>query len=294
MKNPSVFIIILNWNGLEDTIDCIDSVLKNDYSNYKIVMVDNGSKDDSVVTLQRKYSKIPLIVNKENLGYAEGNNVGMQYALEQKAQYILFLNNDVTVDKKWLSTLVAYAEKHPEVGIVGPKIYYAKNPDTIWFTEGKIDYDKGPFIHVGQGGKDTKENSIAKKVDYINGCSLLIKAAIVEKIGAFDKKYFAYVEDIDLNLRVQKLGYESHIVPDAKIWHIVSASTGGEANPFKEFLKARNLIFFVKKNFHGSERNRIMQKVLKLKLKDMLICIRYYNLSLPMAIIKGIYQGFTY
>ncbi|HSW96467.1 MAG TPA: glycosyltransferase family 2 protein [Candidatus Saccharimonadales bacterium] len=294
MKEPLVCIIILNWNGLEDTIDCLNSVLKIDYPNYKIILVDNGSKDNSVKELQKKFSKIPLIINKENLGYAEGNNVGMRYALKQKPAYILFLNNDVTVDKKWLRILVDYAEKHPKVGIVGPKIYYSAKPDTIWFTEGKIDYDKGPFIHVDQGRKDTKENSIAKKVDYINGCSLLIKTAIIKKIGAFDKKYFAYVEDIDLNLRVQKLGYESHIVPNSKIWHIVSASTGGEANPKKEFLKARNLIFFVKKNFSGSERHQIMQKVLRLKLKDMLIYMRYYNLSLPLAIVKGIYKGFNY
>lgn len=294
MKKPLVCIIILNWNGLEETINCVNSVLKNDYQNYKIILVDNGSKDNPIETLKKKFPKIPLVINKENLGYAEGNNVGMRYAMKLKPDYILFLNNDVIVDKIWLTTLVAYSEKHKRVGIVGPKIYYLAKPDTIWFTGGKIDYDKGPFIHIDQGKKDTKENSIAKKVDYINGCSLLIKAELVKKMGAFDKKYFAYVEDIDINIRAQKLGYESHIIPDSKIWHVVSASTGGEANPFKEFLKARNLIFFVRKNFKGQEKNRIMKKVLTLKLKDMVTFIRYYNLSIPIAICKGIYQGLTY
>ncbi len=297
MKQPLVFIIILNWNGLNETIECLESVLKVDYKNYKIVVVDNGSKDAEGKVLQTKYPNINILENKTNLGYAEGNNVGMKYALKYNPSYILFLNNDVIVDRNWLTELIKVTESNKKIGIVGPKIYYYNNPNVIWFGGGKIDYSKGPFIHIGQGEKDNKNNNSPQKVDYITGCSLLIKTSVLKKIGdGFNKKYFAYVEDIDLNVRVNHAGYLSYFVPSSKIWHKVSAATGGEekANTLKEFLKARNLIFFIKTNFKGNIRTNLIFKCLFLKIKEINMRLRYRNLSIPIAIIKGIYYGFLY
>src|SRR3989339_346256 len=123
MNKPLVYILILNWNGKEDTLECLSSLKKIDYPNYKTIVIDNGSTDDSVKIINKKYPKIKIIENKKNLGYAEGNNVGIRYALKNKADYVLILNNDTIVDKKFLTELVKVGESNEKVGIVGPNVY---------------------------------------------------------------------------------------------------------------------------------------------------------------------------
>lgn len=295
-KNPLVYIIILNWNGIQETIDCLESLKKIDYVNYKIVVVDNGSIDNSVSILEKNYPNIDLLKNEKNEGYAGGNNSGIEYVLKYNPDYVLFLNNDTVVSKDFLITLVSVAQSDPNIGIVGPKIYYFNKPEIIWFTGGKIDYVNGPFIHLDMFKKDTNANSKTKEVDYINGCSLLIKSSVLKKIGGFGKKYFAYVEDIDINMHAHRLGYTSYIVPSAKIWHKPSSSTGGEKNPsmLREYLKTRNLIFFMKTNYHGKEKLLRLMQAYTLKVKEIYRYITYLNVRIPIAIIQGLVVGIFY
>jgi len=139
MKYPHVSIIILNWNGKEDTIKCLQSLRKTRYSNYEIVVVDNGSTGDDVKVLGEIFGDyIHIIKNDRNYEFAEGNNIGMRYALKKDTDYILLLNNDTVVDPEFLTELVTMAESDPRFGILGSKIYFYDNPNKIWFAGGNI------------------------------------------------------------------------------------------------------------------------------------------------------------
>lgn len=129
---PKVSIIIVNWNGKEDTLKCIESVLQTDYPNYNIIVVDNASTDDSVKYLKEKYPEIIYLENKENLGWTGGNNTGMEYAIKNGADYCFLLNNDIILDKNCLKELIRIAKSNKRIGFVVPKVYYHDNPKKIY------------------------------------------------------------------------------------------------------------------------------------------------------------------
>ena len=133
MKNPEIFIVILNWNGKSDTLVCLTSLQSLQYSQYKIIIIDNGSTDDSVHEIRALYPEMTVIETGQNLGYAEGNNVGIRYALEQDAEFILLLNNDTTVAPDLLDQLVNAATQNSNAGVFGATLFYMDKPDTVWF-----------------------------------------------------------------------------------------------------------------------------------------------------------------
>ncbi|MFH0805850.1 MAG: glycosyltransferase family 2 protein [Patescibacteria group bacterium] len=218
---PKVFIIIINWNGREDTLECLESLKNNDYLNYEVVIIDNGSKDK----FQVSDSKIKVIYNKENLGFSGGNNVGIKYALENNADYVLLLNNDTIVSKDFLSKMVEVAENNNKIGIIGPKIYF---PDSkkIWFAGGKINwlYNKGTMRGFNKIDKGQYDEPKVQKTDYITGCCALIKKEVLEKIGLMPEEYFLYYEDTDWSLKARQMGYKCIFIPSAIIWHKGSKS----------------------------------------------------------------------
>ena len=130
---PLVHIIILNWNGLKDTIECLESVYKLDYSNFKVVVVDNGSSDNSADVIYKNYPKIKLIINDKNYGFTGGNNIGMKYAIDENTDYLWLLNNDTLIEKDCLYKIVKVAESSNTIGMVSPMIYYAETPDKLQF-----------------------------------------------------------------------------------------------------------------------------------------------------------------
>ena len=137
-SQPKVFIIILTWNRLSDTLECLESVKKIVYPNYEIIVVDNGSTDGSAEAIARRYPEITLVKNESNLGYAAGNNRGMETALHMGCDYVFLLNNDTTIDAVCLDELVNRAESDPRVGAAGPKIYLHQDPSTVWYAGGEI------------------------------------------------------------------------------------------------------------------------------------------------------------
>jgi len=249
-NQPNVYIILLNWNGYELTKDCILSLLNIEYANYQIVVVDNGSEDDSYSKLCRKFEdKVKFISNKTNLGFTGGNNVGIKYAVENNADYVLVLNNDTIVDKPFLNEMIKIGESKPEIGILGSKIYYFSDPDIIWFSGGSFNKFKCATSVNGMGIKD---NGIFDKlidVDYITGCALLVKSAVIDKIGHLNEDYFNYAEDADFCFRAKKAGYRVVFVPTSKIWHKVASSMKGNYSPFYLYFQSKNRLFLVKKNF---------------------------------------------
>ena len=150
---PKVYVVIVNWNGRDDTIECIKSVKNISYPNFEIILVDNGSKDNSIDSIKEIFKDINYIENKKNLGFAEGNNIGIRLALNNDAEYIWLLNNDTIVHQDALSAMVDVGERIPESGILGSKIYYYDKPDFIWFAGATIDWKRAVSLSYGDKSK---------------------------------------------------------------------------------------------------------------------------------------------
>lgn len=292
---PRVSIIVLNWNGWRDTIECIESLYQIEYNNFDIIIVDNGSKDESIEKI-RAYCKgnfevksrffeynqrnkpikiieytreeadagggrerehanlhsdrmLAIIKNRENYGFAEGNNIAIRYTLGAlNPEYILLLNNDTVVDRGFLGALLEVAEIDEKIGIVGPKVYYYDydgRTDVINFAGGKLNMWKGQSFHIGINEIDIGQYDEIKQVDYIEGSALLVKKDVLNKIGLIDSSYFAYWEENDICMRAYKAGYNSIYVPSAKMRHKISSSASGS---LKKYYLTRNRFRFMKKH----------------------------------------------
>lgn len=293
--NSKISIIIINWNGWKDTLECLESLYQIDYPNYNVILVDNNSKDYSVEKIEEycqgkievnspffvhstknkpikifKYNenelndglrikknekeiysmqsnkKLILIENSVNLGFSGGNNIGLKYALKNlKSDYILLLNNDTVVDTDFLTEMLEVANSNNQIGFLGPKTYYYTDKNIICFAGGLLNMSKGKPHAIGVNEVDNHQYNKIRNVDYVEGSCLLVKKEVLDKIGLFDTKYFAYWEETDLCKRGSKVGYHAVYVPRAKIWHKVSASFN---SPLKLYYYTRNKIWFMKKN----------------------------------------------
>ncbi|MBW1855160.1 MAG: glycosyltransferase family 2 protein [Deltaproteobacteria bacterium] len=245
---PKVFIIILNWNNLQDTVECLESVKKLNYQNFEIVLVDNASTDGSVQVLEEEYPEVILLKNERNLGYAVGNNEGIEKAMELGCEYIFLLNNDTIVDGDCLKELVKTAESDLHIGIVGPKIYLFQDPSIVWYAGGEILFRDAISHTRGLFKRDHPSYNTIKEVSFITGCAMLVKKEAIEGVGLFDHHFVSYMEDTDLCWRMKKKGFKLVYLPDAKIYHKVSQSFGTTAyNEKTMYLMGRNAVLFVKK-----------------------------------------------
>ncbi len=289
-KSPRVSIIILNWNGWKDTVECLESLYQISHPNYDVILVDNGSKDDSlneikaylngtksVVSKFFAYSadnkpikafeyttneaelggrvgeiadlpsnnRIILIRNDKNYGFAEGNNIGIRYALKAlDPEYILLLNNDTVVKADFLDELVKAINNDESFGFAGPIIYYYdynNQIDVISSAGMNLIMSKGWFYRVGFNEADQGQYSDVKTVDYLEGACLLIRRSVLDKIGLLDSSYFAYWEETDLCMRGRDAGYKCICVPTAKIWHKVSSSS---TSGIRLYYMTRNRLWF--------------------------------------------------
>lgn len=245
---PKVFIIILNWNNLQDTVECLESLKKLDYQNFEIVLVDNASTDGSVQVLEEEYPEVILLKNERNLGYAVGNNKGIEKAMELGCDFIFLLNNDTTVDGNCLKELVKTAESDLHIGIVGPKIYLFQDSSLVWYAGGEILFRDAISVTRGLFKRDRHSYNTIKEVSFITGCAMLVRKRAIEEVGLFDPHFESYMEDADLCWRMKKKGFKLVYVPDAKIYHKVSQSFGNTAyNEKTMYLMGRNAVLFVKR-----------------------------------------------
>ncbi len=249
---PLVYIILVNWNGIDDTVECLDSLKKITYPNYKVVLVDNGSKDNQAEKLKKIFPDVFLIKNKINTGFVGANNQGIKIALKNKAKHVLLLNNDTVVKENFLDILVEEIESSKNVGAISPKILYYKS-NKIWSMGGKISILTGISIMIGKGKNSVKYLKNIEP-DFLTGCAFLIKSEIIKKVGLLDPIYFAYYEDVDWSYRIRKSGYKILVNPDSIIWHKKSASAGIK-NSFRKESNyqisqiTRNGLIFFRKNF---------------------------------------------
>ncbi len=246
-----VYIIILNWNGLNDTLECLDSVYRLNYPHFEVIVVDNGSSDGSVVNIGTKFPQVILIENNKNLGYTGGNNIGMRHALELGGDYVWLLNNDTVVMPDTLAKLVHEAEKYPETGLVSPVVRYYDNPDKVQFEGSYVEFATFSLNHVLD--RNELNNKQVQRNLLVWGTALLIKRSVIESIGYLSDKYFAYAEDTDYCLRARRKNFRVKVRLDASILHKVSRSIG-KKSPAQVFLRTRNAYFVWSDNVPGVRR----------------------------------------
>ena len=239
MKNyPKVFIIVLNYNGRSVIKKCLSSVFKIDYPNFEVVVVDNNSKDGSLEIAKANFSRAIFIKNEENLGFSTGCNVGIRFALERMADYVMLLNNDTEVEKDFLIKLVEIAEKDQQIGILSPVIFNGANKQ-IWFSGGKIHWLTMKSVHSNQIKTEDFYGS-----DFITGCAMLIKNRVFREVGLLDEDYFLYWEDADLSLRSKKAGFKNVVVTASWIYHLEESEKNKNEKIY--WLVISGLIFFKK------------------------------------------------
>ena len=245
--SKSVYIIILNWNDHQDTIECVESCLKLDYSPYEIVIVDNASKDDSENILRKTFPNLKLIQTGSNLGYAGGNNAGIRYALEKNSDYIWLLNNDTVADPHALSVLVAYADENPSVGMVGSKILSYFEPTLLLYAGGIVNRSTGVTEHIGYGCPDKNQFDQARDTRYVTGCSLLVKRKVVEDIGLMNEAYFLYFEETEWCAKTIDKGYRLRYAPESIVYHKESVSVR-KIKGVQQYYLTRNRLYFIQRN----------------------------------------------
>ncbi|MDH7605873.1 MAG: glycosyltransferase family 2 protein [Melioribacter sp.] len=246
---PKVAIIVLNWNGFNDTSECLESLKSIHYGNYEIILVDNNSQGNEYQILKEKYNGFVswFIKNDYNIGFAGGNNSGIKIALKNNFDYILLLNNDTVVEPDFLNRLIEYAEKNKKIGILTPKIIYHSNRNLIWAAGGYISKIRASGFSYGLN-KSATTNNKERFCSFASGCCLLIRTEVFNEIGLLDDSYFLYLEDTDFCYKVNKSGYKILYIPSSIIYHKVSSSTSKESSILPLYYSIRNRLYFARKN----------------------------------------------
>jgi GT2 family glycosyltransferase len=246
---PLVAIVTLNWNRPDDTLECLASAATQTYPHTAIIVVDNGSSDDSVARIGADFPEAVLLRNERNMGFAAGANRGIAHALGLGAEYVFLINNDTTFAPDAVAQLLAKAA--PDIGIVVPAIFYAAAPELPWSLGGRrhpLTLEKSgdapaALAHARAAGSLDR--------DYVAGCGILLSRRMLERVGLFDERFFMYYEDMDFSLRVRRAGYRIVLAPDARMWHKVSISSGGSDSPNERYWMARSSVIFFRKHVRG-------------------------------------------
>lgn len=259
-RKPKIIIILLNWNGKADTLECLESVKRIDYPNMGILVVDNGSSDGSVETFRQRFPDVPVWETGANLGFAGGNNVGIEWALRKGAEWVLLLNNDTVIDANALQAWMEAAGQLPKAGILGGKILRYQTPEVIDHLGGMWEASRGEHRTLGAGEADS-EYGERREVDYVCGAAFLVHRSLFERIGFLEPRFFLFWEESDFCCRAKREGFEVWTVPEAKVWHKVSSSfTGGK--PHMHYFWWRSRLLWMERNCSEEERHSLFWKVI--------------------------------
>lgn len=248
-----IYAVILNYNNYIDTRECIESIRRSLYLIDRIILVDNGSRDNSIEKLEEDYghsSKFEIIRNRINVGFAKGVNVGIRRALDDRAEYILLVNNDAIIDMECVTKLYKIAERSEPIGIVGPRIFYLNDDERIW-------QGGGYFSKLKSGIISSEKNRLARQcavikereVTFLSGCVMLVWRMVFERIGLFDEDFFFYEEDVEFCLRAKRAGFRLFYVPSARAWHRISNIVKDRTSSFVLYHLARSHLIMLRKAF---------------------------------------------
>ena len=238
--NPKIHVLILNWNGSKYLNASIESIKKNNYSNFKITVIDNNSNDDSLLKVKNK--NINIISHPKNYKYAKGYNKAIFNLKNDDSDYYLLLNNDTVSDQNLLKSFSKATKEYGNNCIMGAKILYVKNKNRIWYAGGKFGLFNFFVSHHGIRKIDSPDYDKDCMTDYITGCCLLISKNHFHQLKGFDENFNMYGEDVDLSIRAQNIGLKCYYISQAKLWHNVSASYGGNYSLSKNISKITSLL----------------------------------------------------
>ncbi len=278
-----VAVVILNYQGTKDTLECIQSLKNTLLSDItvQIILVDNASSTKVKEYLQlhiiQKFKDTIFIQNDKNMGFAEGNNIGIHKALELNSDYITILNNDTTVDKYFFIHILSTFKQKESIGITVPKIYftsgyeyhkdrYAKSErgHILWYAGGVIDWNNIAGIHRGVDEVDNGQYDSVEKTEFATGCCMMVRSEIFKHVGFFDSRYFLYYEDTDLSVKLRKKGYSIVYNPTAIIWHKNAGSAGGSGSSLQDYYITRNRLLFGLKYAPLKSKSALVKESLKL------------------------------
>jgi len=313
MHSSKVYLIILNWNGYNDTCECLDSLQRLTFEHLQIVVVDNASSDNSLDSIETwakrnnfetlrldrasagKYSgklfssseqTIVLIQTGKNLGFAGGNNVGIRYALQMGAEYIWLLNNDTLVDSGCVEPLLESMDSDDKIGIAGSCVIYYDKPNVIQTAGMKLSLHNLKISHLGRG-KLMTDSSISqqREVDCVPACSMLVRSKLISDVGLMDEEYFMYHEDVDWQIRAKRAGWKIVYVPGSKILHKCGGSTK-KSRFVSAYYQSRNKFLLIAKN-EGKIAVFLMIPLVFAFIRNVIISL--FTGDLMSA--RGIWQG---
>lgn len=288
-NQPPILIIVINWQQPLLSVECVHSLQKMDYPSKHLLLIDNGSDDNSLEIFEKTIPQVPIMALPENLGFAKGANIGLRYAVHNNFEYALLINNDAFPDTDMLTRL--YKEIEPDIALLSPKIFYEFEPNRIWFAGGQRHPSLLEVRNRGQGELDGPNWHTSQDVDYLLGTCLLINLPLASQLNFFDERYFMYYEDLDLSLRCQLAGYRLRMVADAHLYHRVSVSSGGEDTPARTYMLAKSSILFFHR--HASQGDKFAIFIFRVSsgLKRIIRLLVAGKLNVALAHLRGLLEG---
>jgi len=279
-------IVLVHFNSDKETSDCLKSLtaITAKGFKYQVIVVDNGSKEPYRLSKQLDAEPFEVVRSESNLGFTGGNNLGIQYALQNfNSDFLVLLNSDTTVDPEFLSQLYHWAKKNPRDGLISPKILFypgreyhsisykaAERGRVLWYGGGSLDWPNLVAYHRGVDEVDYGHFDQQTSSDFATGCCVMIRREVLEKIGLLDERFFLYLEDVDLSVRAKQVGYQIGFCSSSVVWHKNAGSTGGAGSPLQTYYQTRNRLLFGLK--HGNLRQQ---------LATVMFLIRIYKNGTP-------------
>lgn len=263
--SPQVHVVLLNWNGKQDTLECLASLRADRYPRKQVIVVDNGSRDGSVSALRQAHPEVTVLETGANLGFTGGNNVGIRHAMDHGAEFIWVLNNDTVVEPDAIGALVEAADT-ADYGVLTPMIQYFDSPEQAWFAGSRLDLRSGSAVHDNHCIPDASE--AIREIPWATGCAMFVRASLMQRLRGFDDRFFLNWEDVDLSMRARALGWKIGIAPGSRIYHKVSRSFTAQSCAGAYYHLRNNLLFL---SLHaGSDRSTATRAVLALRTREAL------------------------
>lgn len=249
--NPFVCVLITAWNEVEKTVACLETAVAQTYPNFTILLVDNGSQQPLLAAISERFPQVETLRIAHNLGFAGGYNRGLLQALLDEYDLFFLLNNDTLLAPDCIEALVDAYQQTPDVGLVTAKVYYAAEPKRIWTVGNTV----SPWVLdiTGGGDKqiDTGQWENPRDIDFVPFCAVLLSRTLLEAVGLLDEQFFLYYEDMDYCRRARLAGFRLRYAPQAKLWHVVSASSGGRDSPLERYWMAQSSGRYFRKHGRG-------------------------------------------